>query len=54
MPDSLGRDTKGENTRNQRGKCFMKNCPNKPAVEITYFGRKRMVCRSHSVLDGVR
>ncbi|QBP30832.1 hypothetical protein KNU49_gp034 [Streptomyces phage EGole] len=54
MPDSLGRDKKGENTRNSKGKCYMKNCPNKPAVTVTYFGKSVIVCRSHSHVDGVK
>lgn len=54
MPDSLGRDQKGENTRNERGKCFMKDCRNKPQVEITFFGRKRKVCKPHQHLDGCK
>lgn len=54
MPDSLGRDKKGENTRNEKGKCFVKQCPNKLAVDITYFGRKVKVCKGHKYLDGVK
>lgn len=52
MPDSLGRDKKSENTRNEKGRCFVKQCPNKPAVDITHFGRKVKVCKGHKYLDG--
>lgn len=54
MPDSLGRDKKSENTRNEKGRCFVKQCPNKPAVDITHFGRKVKVCKGHKYLDGVK
>ncbi|WDS51831.1 hypothetical protein SEA_PEPPERWOOD_34 [Streptomyces phage Pepperwood] len=54
MPDSLGRDKKGENTRNEKGKCYVKQCPNKPAVDITYFNKTVKVCKGHGYLDGVK
>lgn len=50
----MGRDSKSQNTRNEKGKCYMKNCPNKPAVEVTFFGKKVMVCKGHEHVDGVK
>jgi hypothetical protein len=54
MPDSLGRDQKGENTRSQRGKCHMKDCRKKPVTEVTFFNKKVMVCKGHEHVDGVK
>lgn len=54
MPDSLGRDKKGENTRNDKGKCYMKDCKGKPVVEITFFNKKVMVCKAHEHCDGIK
>lgn len=48
------RDAKGENTRNERGLCYMKGCKGKPVKEITYFGVKRTVCKAHEHCDGYR
>jgi hypothetical protein len=54
VPDKLGRDQKNENTRNERGLCFMKQCTGKLFGEVTYFGRKRMMCKAHQSMDGVK
>lgn len=48
------RDKKNENTRNSKGKCYMKNCPNKPVTEVTFFNKKVMVCKGHEYVDGVK
>lgn len=54
MPDSLGRDRKSENTRNARGLCFVKECKNKALYEVTAFGIKRIVCKKHRDIDGIK
>ncbi|QJD50783.1 hypothetical protein KNV00_gp033 [Streptomyces phage Bmoc] len=54
MPDSLGRDLKHENTRNEKGKCFIKQCPNKPVVDIVFYGKTVKVCKDHGNRDGVK
>ncbi|UMO76227.1 hypothetical protein SEA_TOMAS_37 [Streptomyces phage Tomas] len=48
MPDSLGRDKKGENTRSDRGKCYMKGCQTtKNLISTTYYGKAVLLCKRH-------
>lgn len=54
MPDSIGRDKLGENTRNSRGLCYMKDCRNKPVAMITYFQKQVKVCKPHRSKDGIK
>lgn len=54
MPDSLGRDKLGENTRNNRGLCYSKECRGKAVTTITYFEKQVKVCKGHEYLNGVK
>lgn len=54
MPDSLGRDKLGENTRNNRGLCYSKECRGKAITTITYFEKQVKVCKRHEYLNGVK
>jgi hypothetical protein len=48
MPDSLGRDKKGENTRSERGKCYMKECKaTKNLIATTFYGKSVLLCSKH-------
>lgn len=42
--------TTGEE-RNTKGECYMTPCGRKAFKEITYYGKKVMVCRKHVLHD---